>query len=172
MASNDDTSMGQQEEGRRRPRRYNPPSEEDVRAALMSRVAGMSMAQAASSKMIKYSTFRDSMKRYATTGSLTKDQRGLKKTGLAAVNDAMRLHLCSYVNDNFIASHENIYASFEAKFGKVISQSKIKAYVQKNFQVTMRDHKTLLTLPEEGRGAALDKHTCLHDLVDMSFNSN
>ena len=84
----------------------------------------------------------------------------------------MRLHLCSYVDDNLIASHENIYASFEAKFGKVISQSKIKAYVQKNFQVTMRGHKTLLTLPEEGRGAALDKYTCLHDLADMGFNSN
>ena len=170
--SDDDASMGHQEEESRRPRRYNPPSEEDVRAALVSRVAGMSMAKAASSKTIKYSTFRDSVRRYAATGSLAKNQRGPKKKGSAAVSDAMRRHLCSYVDDNLTASHEEVYASFEARFGKVISQSRIKAYVQKNFQITMKGHKTLLTLPEAERGAALDKFACLHDLADMGFNSN
>ncbi|KAG2215962.1 hypothetical protein INT45_010106 [Circinella minor] len=151
--------------------KYNPPSDEDIRRAILDKARGKSISKAASSNNIKNSTLRGRMAKKAETRSLARRKPGPKKK----VNDiieAMHRNLCRYVDDNIIASHEKTYAHFENQFKDAkIPKGVLKKYIQQNFRITLHSHKILFKQLEVDEN--MQSHdACMHYLFEKGVNPN
>ncbi|KAI7846580.1 hypothetical protein BDC45DRAFT_542759 [Circinella umbellata] len=119
--------------------RYNPPELKTIEKALEAMIGGMSLTQAANHYNINVTTLKDHADAFASNGTVARKKRGPKKK--IHFTDNMYRHVCRFVDSNSTASHEEIYDNFRKNFKSAnIGQDKLKAYVQKNFRVTLRRH--------------------------------
>ncbi|KAG2216802.1 hypothetical protein INT45_013616 [Circinella minor] len=128
--------------------------------ALEAMVGGMSLTQAANHYNINVTTLKDHADGFASNGFVTRKKRGPKKK--IHFTDSMYKHVCRFVDSNSAASHEEIYDNFQKNFKSAnIGQDKLKAYVQKNFRVTLRRH---IKPFESDAVENVSQHECMEDL--------
>ncbi|KAG2216401.1 hypothetical protein INT45_012490 [Circinella minor] len=139
---------------------YNPPELKTIEKALEAMVSGMSLTQAANHYNINVTTLKDHTDGFASNGFVTRKKRGPKKK--IHFTDSMYKHVCRFVDSNSAASHEEIYDNFQKNFKSAnIGQDKLKAYVQKNFRVTLRRH---IKPFESDAVENVSQHDCMEDL--------
>ncbi|KAI7846887.1 hypothetical protein BDC45DRAFT_576481 [Circinella umbellata] len=104
-----DTSQRSNSPPKKKWGRYNPPELKTIENALEAMVGGMSLTQAANHYNINVTTLKDHADGFASNDS------------------------------NSAASHEEVCDNFQKNFKSAnIGQDKLKAYIQKNFCVTLR----------------------------------
>ena len=87
------------------------------------------------------------------------------------ITEAMHRNLCRYVDDNSIASHEQIYLHFQNEFKDAnIPKDVLRKYVQQNFRITLRSHQILFKQPEVDENTQ-SHDACMHYLFEKGVNS-
>lgn len=148
---------------------YNPPTLSMIKAAFKDLLAGKELKQTAKDHKINPNTLSSRWTHYGKTGCLEKKKAGARKKAAPAFTTAMYNWVCRYVDRNSIASHDEIYEQFSAKFGKEITAADVKTYLQKNFRITLRRHKTFPTQSALEPPATNEK-AYLHTLFDQGVN--